>query len=62
MADKNDDNSNETEKIDVGIEATSLPLFDSRKQLSDLSDELFTNLNNYIGSEFERNYHQNFIF
>lgn len=55
MASKNDQNDVETEKIDVGIEATSLPLFDSRKQLTDLSDELFTNLNNYIGSEFECN-------
>ena len=39
--------------IDVGIEATTLPLYDSKKQLINCSEELFKNIKNYITSEIE---------
>nr|XP_046916693.1 biogenesis of lysosome-related organelles complex 1 subunit 2-like [Dermatophagoides farinae] len=39
--------------IDVGIEATTLPLYDSKSQLINCSEELFGNIKNYITSEIE---------
>ncbi|KPM07278.1 biogenesis of lysosome-related organelles complex 1 subunit 2-like protein [Sarcoptes scabiei] len=41
----------ENSSIDVGIEATTLPKFDSKSHLNESSDELVKNVQDYLTSE-----------
>lgn len=46
----------ENSSIDVGIEATTLPKFDSKSHLNESSDELVKNVQDYLTSEINCNF------